>query len=161
MKKKILILLIFIFPEVVFSAMYQKTQGNLNNLPVNNSEALTPAPTTPPTPELPTGPVPDSGPLSNVYPQFAYFSSEAYSSRDGHALAQAKCETLGPGWRLPSIEETTPGQSVSMISDNFPAYSFYYHSTGTSSTNEDGTTTGNNWYFYMSVPIQKILCYHP
>jgi hypothetical protein len=37
MKKIILILLVLLFPQLVFSGMKQKTQGNADNLPINNN----------------------------------------------------------------------------------------------------------------------------
>lgn len=160
MKKKILILLILLFPQIVFSEMRQKTQGNTNNLPINNAD-IPPAPI-PPTPSA--GPTPDSGPLTNVYPQWAYFNFTTNGTQEGQTLAENKCQTLGSGWRLPTLAETRPSNIIAAFIDSnipptsSPGYSsFFYVSTGLV---QKGSTVPSYLFSFFNAQIPKVICYH-
>jgi hypothetical protein len=154
-KKKILILLILLFPQIVFSEMRQKTQGNTNNLPINNADI-------PPTPSA--GPTPDSGPLTNVYPQWAYFNFTTNGTQEGQTLAENKCQTLGSGWRLPTLAETRPLNVIAAFIDSnipptsSPGYnSFFYVSTGLV---QKGSTVPSYLFSFFNAQIPKVICYH-
>ncbi len=159
MKKIILFALILLFPQIVFSEMKQKTQGNVNNLPVNNlgTSASTP----------PARPTPDSGPISNTFPQWANFSvtSTPGGSAAGQAAASIKCQELGSGWRLPNLSEVSSNNSfnVSWLNANHPVGLIYLQEGGVSWLQPGGQVAAGLAFVYgqTSFALTKILCYHP